>query len=111
MRPVLFPLSYTDPRAHRLPRRIRLHQHLQDLDPPQRKVISTRDDIFDETTFFDGKRTDLTAELIDELDTLIERIKLLSYPTRYPICALGSSLFNLFLLSWASDVIAYAQHP
>lgn len=39
-------------------------------------VISTRDVIFDETTFFDGKRTDPSAELIAEMDELIEKIKL-----------------------------------
>ena len=39
-------------------------------------VISTRDVIFDEETFFKGKRTDLQDELIAELDTLIEKIKL-----------------------------------
>jgi hypothetical protein len=39
-------------------------------------VISTRDVIFDETTFFDGKRTDLSDELITEMDTLIEKVKL-----------------------------------
>jgi hypothetical protein len=39
-------------------------------------VISTRDVIFDETTFFDNKRTDFLDELIAELDTLIEKIKL-----------------------------------
>jgi len=44
--------------------------------PHTGKVISTRDVIFDETTFFDGKRTDLSAELIAELDTLIERVTL-----------------------------------
>lgn len=44
--------------------------------PHTGKVISTRDVIFDETSFFDGKRTDLTAELIAELDTLIERVSL-----------------------------------
>jgi len=44
--------------------------------PHKGKVISTRDVIFDETTFFDGKRTDLNAELIAELDTLIQRIEL-----------------------------------
>jgi len=44
--------------------------------PHTGKVISTRDVIFDENTYFDGKRTDLTAELIAELDTLIEKIEL-----------------------------------
>ena len=39
-------------------------------------VISTRDVIFDERTFFDDKRTDLSDELIAELDTLIEKVKL-----------------------------------
>jgi hypothetical protein len=36
----------------------------------------TRDVIFDETTFVDGKRTDLSDGLIAELDTLIEKVKL-----------------------------------
>ena len=36
----------------------------------------TRDVIFDEKTFFDGKRTNLSDELIVELDTLIEEAKL-----------------------------------
>jgi len=39
-------------------------------------VISTRDVIFNEKTFFDGKRIDLTEDLHAELDTLIERIQL-----------------------------------
>jgi len=39
--------------------------------PHTGKVISTRDVIFDETKFFDGKRADLNAELIAEMDTLI----------------------------------------
>jgi transposase InsO family protein len=39
-------------------------------------VISTRDVRFDERTFFDGKIKHLTDELIAELDTLIEQIKL-----------------------------------
>src|SRR5947209_4855021 len=39
-------------------------------------VISTRDVIFNEKTFFEGKRTDLSEELIAELDTLVEKIKL-----------------------------------
>jgi hypothetical protein len=38
--------------------------------------ISTGDVIFDESTFFDNKRTDFSHELIAELDTLIEKIKL-----------------------------------
>ena len=44
--------------------------------PHKGVVISTQDVIFDEKTFFDGKRTDLSNELIDELDTLIKKIKL-----------------------------------
>jgi len=44
--------------------------------PHKGVVISTRDVIFDETTFFDNKRTDFSDELIAELDTLIEKIKL-----------------------------------
>jgi hypothetical protein len=39
-------------------------------------VISTRDVIFDEKTFFDGKRTDISKDLHAELDTLIEKIQL-----------------------------------
>jgi len=39
-------------------------------------VISTRDVIFDESTFFDGMRTDMSNELIAEMDTLIEKVKL-----------------------------------
>lgn len=39
-------------------------------------VISTRDVIFDETTFFDGKRTNLSDEIITEMDALIEKVKL-----------------------------------
>ena len=42
--------------------------------PHKGKVISTRDVIFDEETFFYGKRTDLQDELIAKLDTLIEKI-------------------------------------
>ena len=44
--------------------------------PHKGVVISTRDVIFDEKTFFDSKRTDLSDELIAELDTLIEKVKL-----------------------------------
>src|SRR5579871_4060501 len=44
--------------------------------PHTGKVISTRDVIFDETKFFDGNRTDLSAELVDELNTLIQKIEL-----------------------------------
>src|SRR5437667_4026402 len=44
--------------------------------PHTGKVISTRDVIFNETKFFNGKRTDLNAELIAEMDTLIQKIKL-----------------------------------
>ena len=44
--------------------------------PHTGKVISTRDIIFDEIKFFDGKRADLNAELITEMDTLIQKIKL-----------------------------------
>jgi GAG-pre-integrase domain len=44
--------------------------------PHKGVVISTRDVIFDESTFFDNKRTDFSDELIAELDTLIEKIKL-----------------------------------
>jgi hypothetical protein len=39
-------------------------------------VISTRDVIFDEKTFFDGKREDILEDLHAELDTLIEKIQL-----------------------------------
>jgi transposase InsO family protein len=39
-------------------------------------VISTRDVIFDETKFFDNRRTDLSDELIAELNLLVEKIKL-----------------------------------
>jgi hypothetical protein len=39
-------------------------------------VISTRDIIFDEKTFFDNRRTHLSDELIAKLDSLIEKIKL-----------------------------------
>jgi len=44
--------------------------------PHTGKVISTRDVIFDETKFFDGKRADLNADLIAEMDTLIQKIEL-----------------------------------
>jgi hypothetical protein len=37
-------------------------------------VISTRDVIFDEKTFFNGKRTDILKDLYAELDTLIKKI-------------------------------------
>jgi hypothetical protein len=39
-------------------------------------VISTRDVIFDEYTFFTGERLDCSLELILELDTLIEKVKI-----------------------------------
>jgi hypothetical protein len=44
--------------------------------PHKGTVISTRDVIFDETTFFDGQRTDVSAKAIAEMDELIEKIKL-----------------------------------
>jgi hypothetical protein len=44
--------------------------------PEKGTVISTRDVIFDETTFFDGKRTGQSGRAIAELDTLIEKVKL-----------------------------------
>ena len=40
------------------------------------KVISTRDVIFNEIKFFNGKQTNLNAELITKIDTLIQKIKL-----------------------------------
>ena len=39
-------------------------------------MISTRDVIFNETIFFDGKWTNLLDKLIAEIDILIEKIKL-----------------------------------
>ena len=39
-------------------------------------IISTKDIIFDEKTFFDGKQTDITKDLHMELDMLIEKIQL-----------------------------------
>ena len=44
--------------------------------PHKGVVISTRNVIFDEETFFQGEQTDPQAELIAELDTLVEKIKL-----------------------------------
>jgi hypothetical protein len=41
-------------------------------------VISTRDVIFDEYTFFTGERLDRSLELISELDTLIERVRIMT---------------------------------
>ena len=37
-------------------------------------VISTRDVIFNEKTFFNGKRTDILKDLYAKLDTLIKKI-------------------------------------
>jgi len=37
-------------------------------------IISTRDIIFNEKTFFNGKRTDILKDLHTKLDTLIEKI-------------------------------------
>ena len=39
-------------------------------------VISTRDIIFNKTTFFNSKRTDLLDKLITKIDILIEKVKL-----------------------------------
>jgi hypothetical protein len=50
--------------------------------PHKGTVISTRDVIFDEKTFFNGKHANLQDELIAELDTLIERIMLPEAQTR-----------------------------
>jgi len=44
--------------------------------PHTGKVISTRDVIFNEIKFFNGKQTNLNAELITKIDTLIQKIKL-----------------------------------
>jgi transposase InsO family protein len=44
--------------------------------PYQGKVISTRDVLFDENTFFNGKMEDFSQALIKELDELIARIEL-----------------------------------
>ena len=41
-------------------------------------VISTRDVIFDKYTFFTGERPDRSPELISELDTLIEKVKIMT---------------------------------
>ena len=43
--------------------------------PYKGKVISTRDVIFDEYTFFDGKSY-VTVEIIPEMDSLVARITL-----------------------------------
>ena len=45
--------------------------------PHEEMVISVRDVIFNKTTFFNSKRTDLLDELIAEIDILIKKIKLL----------------------------------
>ena len=37
-------------------------------------IISTRDIIFNEKTFFNGKRIDLIEDLYAKLDTLIKKI-------------------------------------
>ena len=39
-------------------------------------VISTRDIVFNEKTFFNGKRIDITKDLYNKLDTLIKKIQL-----------------------------------
>jgi hypothetical protein len=44
--------------------------------PHQGKVISTRDVIFDERTFFNGKKTQPSNQLITHMDDLVARIKL-----------------------------------
>jgi Reverse transcriptase (RNA-dependent DNA polymerase) len=44
--------------------------------PHQGKVISTRDVLFDEETFFDGAKTNPTKELIAHLDELVARVSL-----------------------------------
>src|SRR5216117_4081075 len=44
--------------------------------PHQGKVISTRDVLFDEYTFFNGK-SEISAEAIPEVDSLLARITLL----------------------------------
>ena len=53
--------------------------------PHKGTVISIRDVIFDEETFFNVKRTDLQNKLIAELDTLIEKIKLPKAQTKNEI--------------------------
>ena len=44
--------------------------------PSKGKVISTRDVIFDEHTFFDGKPDNVTPQMIAEMDSLIAKIQL-----------------------------------
>src|ERR1700722_17505141 len=44
--------------------------------PHQGKVISTRDVLFDEDTFFDGRKTHLNEDRIAQMDELVEKISL-----------------------------------
>ena len=44
--------------------------------PHRAEVISTRDVLFDETTFFDGKVIDLSQQLVAEMDTLVAKVRL-----------------------------------
>ena len=37
-------------------------------------VISTRDVIFDERIFFDGKSDDLSPQMVDEMNSLVAKI-------------------------------------
>ena len=64
--------------------------------PHTGKVISTKDVIFNEAIFFDGKRTDLNVELIAEMDTLIQRIEL---PT--------SQAFNKVILEEDEEILKH----
>lgn len=53
--------------------------------PHKKKVISARDVLFDEESFFDGKRIPFTDELIRELDEAIQVIEVQQDPDPDPI--------------------------
>ena len=45
-------------------------------------IISTRDVIFNKTTFFNGKQTNLSDKFIAEMDILIKKVKLPKFQAR-----------------------------
>ena len=68
-------------------------------------VISIRDIIFDEKTFFDGKWTNITKDLHTELDMLIEKIQLPDTQTKNEVLLEDNKeIFELSIQEEDNDV-------
>ena len=55
--------------------------------PYKRNVISARDILFDEQKFYDGKLIRPTADLVKELETAVEQVKIPDQPSSVPALA------------------------